>query len=202
VTGPGYRANDPMNLLWVHGTLLDSALWCYERLVRPLEPHEAETYYQEMTVLAEAFGCPRDEQPADYAAFCRWWEEQVATIEVTDTGRRLASDILWPRLPLQLHVPLAPALALQRLAAVGSLPVPVRDGFRLEWDDRRQQNFDRLYAATRAVNRVVPHAVRVAPVHLNGRFLLRQARRGVARFEARPASGTPRAGQPGPGPAG
>ena len=26
VTGPGYRANDPENLLWVHATLLDSAL--------------------------------------------------------------------------------------------------------------------------------------------------------------------------------
>jgi uncharacterized protein (DUF2236 family) len=185
VTGPGYRANDPANLLWVHATLLDSALWCHDRLVRPLTPEEAETYYQEMVVVAEAFGCPRSEQPADYASFRRWWDEQVVAIEVSDTARRLARDILWPQLPLNLHVPLAPALAVQRLAAIGSLPEPVRDGFGLGWGPRRQRALERLHGAVRGVNRVVPRPLRVAPVHLNGRLLVHQARRDVARFEAR-----------------
>jgi hypothetical protein len=69
VASPAYRANDPTNLLWVHATLLDSALGCYERLVRRLSGDEVETYYQQMTVVAERFGCPRSAQPADYAAF-------------------------------------------------------------------------------------------------------------------------------------
>ena len=30
VVGPGYTANDPENLLWVHATLCDTALRCYE----------------------------------------------------------------------------------------------------------------------------------------------------------------------------
>ena len=33
VTGPGYRADDPALLLWVHATLVDTALRIYERLL-------------------------------------------------------------------------------------------------------------------------------------------------------------------------
>jgi uncharacterized protein (DUF2236 family) len=187
VVGPAYRANDPANLLWVHATLLDSALSCYQRLVRPLPPDEVETYYEEMTAVAAAFGCPRHEQPEDYAAFQAYWDEQVHTIQVTDTARRLARDILHPRLPLKLHVPLEPALALQRLVAVGSLPEPLRKQFGLEWNPRRQRRLDRVDILVRGATRVVPRAVRVAPVHLNGRFLLHQARKHVAQFDAKVA---------------
>ena len=45
VTGPAYEANDPTNLLWVHATLLDSAVSCYERLVAPLSDDDREIYY-------------------------------------------------------------------------------------------------------------------------------------------------------------
>ena len=185
VTGPGYRANDPANLLWVHATLLDTALSCYERLVAPLSDEDRETYYQEMTVVAERFGCPRSAQPADHAAFRAYWDAQVSTMEVTDVGRRLAGDILRPTLPLQLHVPLAPAIALQRLLAVGTLPAPLRDQFGFSWDEQRQRQLDRVHAATRRATRTIPRPLRVGPVHLHGRLLLHQARRHVAQFEAR-----------------
>lgn len=69
VTGPSYRANDPENLLWVHATLLDTALRCCESLVRPLPPDERETYYQEMTEVAELLGCPQTAQPKSLADF-------------------------------------------------------------------------------------------------------------------------------------
>ena len=66
VTGPAYQANDPANLMWVHATLADTALGCYEQYVAPLSPAEREAYYQEMAEVAELFGCPRDAQPATY----------------------------------------------------------------------------------------------------------------------------------------
>ena len=185
VTGPGYRANDPANLLWVHATLLDSALSCYERLVAPLAPDDRETYYQEMTIVAERFGCPRSEQPADIAAFASYWDSQVHSIEVSDTGRRLARDIVSPRLPWKLHVPFAPALRVQRLVAVGTLPAPLRDQLGFAWDDGAQRRLDRVHVAASRATRVVPRPVRVAPVHLHGRFLLHRARKHVAQFDAR-----------------
>jgi len=194
VTGPSYKANDPADLLWVHATLLDSALACYQRLVGPLSDDEIETYYQEMTVVAEAFGCPRSEQPADYPAFAAYWDEQVRTIEVTDVARRLAGDILRPRLPLQLHVPLAPALAIQRLVAVGTTPAPLREQFGLDWDDDQQRRLDRVHAIARRANRLLPRPVRTAPVHLHGRLLLHQARKHVRAFDAKMAVKGPVAG--------
>ena len=187
VTGPAYEANDPANLLWVHATLLDSALCAYERLVAPLSEADRETYYQEMTVVAERFGCPRDAQPENYRAFEAYWQEQVRTIEVTDVGRRLARDIVAPRLPFRLHIPLAPALAVQRLVAVGTLPAPTRERFGFEWDGRRQSRLDHVVSFVRRTSRLMPRSVRVAPVHLQGRWLLHQARKHVAEFDGRVA---------------
>jgi uncharacterized protein (DUF2236 family) len=191
VTGPTYAANDPANLLWVHATLLDTALSCYERFVGPLSETDRETYYEEMATVAERFGCPRGAQPADFAAFQAYFEDQVHTIEVSDTGRRLARDILRPKLPLHLHVPLGPALALQRLVAVGTLPEPLRRQFGLGWDDVRQRRLDRVHALTRRVNRTIPVAVRAAPTHLHCGFLMGRARKHVAEFEARAAAPSP-----------
>jgi uncharacterized protein (DUF2236 family) len=37
--------------------------------VRPLPPDERETYYQEMTEVAELFGCPQTAQPKSLADF-------------------------------------------------------------------------------------------------------------------------------------
>lgn len=188
VTSPVYRANDPANLLWVHATLLDSALSCYERLVRPLSDGERETYYEEMAVIAERFGCPRTEQPANYAAFREYFAEQVEAMEVTDVGRRLSADVLAPKLPAKLHVPLAPLLAVQRLVAIGTLPEPIRRRFGFSWDERRQRRLDRVHAAARAYHRAVPRQVRITPTHLQGRFLLAQARRHVAAWEEKVGS--------------
>jgi uncharacterized protein (DUF2236 family) len=187
ITSPAYRANDPANLLWVHATLVDSALGCYERLVRPLDPDEREGYYQQMTEVAERFGCPRTEQPADFAAFRDYWDEQVHAMRVTDVGRRLAHDVLEPELPLHIDRPLAPLLAAQRLAAIGTLPAPIREQFGFEWDEHDQRRLDRLFGVARGCNRVVPRPVRIAPGHLNGRLLLARARRHVAEFDAKAA---------------
>jgi uncharacterized protein (DUF2236 family) len=187
VKSPVYEASDPANLLWVHATLLDSALGCYERIVRPLSADELEAYYRQMTVVAERFGCPRSEQPADYGEFRAYWDEQVHAIEVTDVGRRLARDVIQPALPLKLHVPLKPLLEIQRTVAVGTLPEPIRAGFGFQWDERDQRRLDRLHRWARAYTQRVPRKVRVAPTHLQGRILLSQARRHVAQFEARMA---------------
>lgn len=188
VVGPEYRANEPANLLWVHATLLDSALGCYQRLVAPLGDDEVETYYQEMTEVAVRFGCPRSEQPETYADFQAYWDEQVSTMRVTDAGRRLGRQIVSPHLPVRAHVPLRPVIGLHRTVAVGTLPAPLREQFGWTWDDRNQRRLDRIEGRARRLFAVTPHAVRTGPVHLNGRYLLRQADQHVRAFDARTAA--------------
>jgi uncharacterized protein (DUF2236 family) len=188
VTGPAYQANDPANLLWVHATLADSALASYERIVGPLTAEDRETYYQEMTVVAEAFGCPRSAQPATFAGYQAYWDEEVRTIEVTDVARRLAVDILQPKLPLGLHWPLWPVIAVFRLVTVGTLPEPIRQRYGFTWSTAQQRRLDRAFALARTATRLSPTFLRVGPVHLNGRLvLLRRARRHIAEFDARVA---------------
>jgi len=188
VTGPAYQANDPANLLWVHATLLDTALGCYERLVAPLSTGDRQTYYDEMAVVAEGFGCPRSAQPATIGEFETYFAEQVRTIEVTDAGRRLARDVVTPKLPLGLHVPLGPALALQRLLAVGTLPPRLREQFGFAWDNRHQRRLDRFDNVARRTVRVLPRPARIAPINIYGRLLLHQAAKHVRQFETRQAS--------------
>src|SRR5437899_4707072 len=64
VRGEDYRALDPDLLLWVHATLVDSALVTYEKFVQPLSDSEREDFYQESKVLGELLGIPRERFPA------------------------------------------------------------------------------------------------------------------------------------------
>lgn len=184
IVGQGYAANDPANLLWVHATLADTALRCYEELVGPLSDADAETYYQEMATVAEVFGVPRSAQPATLADFRRYVDDTVATMEVTEVGRDLATFILDPTLPLGLHVPLKPLLAIQKRLTLGSLPAPIRDQLGQQWGDREQHRYARTQRRARKVFGVVPRPIRTAGNRLGGVVLLWLAQRHVNKFEA------------------
>src|SRR5215210_9268468 len=49
--GSPYRANEVSALLWVHATLVDTALLAYELVHPPLRPEARERYYQESRLL-------------------------------------------------------------------------------------------------------------------------------------------------------
>lgn len=191
VTGPAYRANDPENLLWVHATLLDTLVVCYTTFVGPLSAPALEQLYQEMTRVAETFGCPRSAQPDTYADFRTFFDDTVKGLRVTDAGRQLAGDIVRPELPViprWLRPLLAPALGVFRLTAVGMTPEPLRDQFGFPWDARRQQRLDRLQRTVTLAFKVTPAPARTGPVLIQGRYLLRLARRHVADFDQRMAA--------------
>ncbi len=162
VTGPGYRAADPELLLWVHATLVDTALRVHARFLRPLPPDEAARYYSESAVVAELLGVPRDRQPADLAAFRRYVRAMVGTVTVTDTARRLAVDVLRPRFGMAAE----PGLLLARQVTAGLLPSRLRRQYGLSWDRPRQAALETAAALSRVVLPRVPRAVRRAPAVL------------------------------------
>jgi uncharacterized protein (DUF2236 family) len=194
VVGPSYRANDPANLLWVHATLADTALRCYEELVEPLTDPEREAYYQEMTRVAEVFGCPREAQPATYAEFEVYVADVLATMDVTPVGKDLAAFILDPTLPLGLHIPLKPVLSLQRNVTLGSLPASIRDQLGAPWSDRDQARYERVQRTARRLFAVTPRALRTAGPRVGGLGYLWLARRHVRQFDQRMAAKAAAAG--------
>ena len=188
VVGPTYSANDPANLMWVHATLADTALRCYEELVGPLSPADEATYYEEMTQVAEVFGVPRAEQPATIADFRAYVDDTVRTMDVTPIGKDLAAFILDPTLPLGLHVPLKPLLAVQRMFTLGSLPAPIREQLGVTWDARAQARYDRAHRGLRRLFRITPAPLRTAGPRLNGVYLLWLASRHVRQFDEKRAA--------------
>ncbi len=159
VVGPGYRANDPDLQLWVHAAFVDTNLRTYSRFFRPLTPDEAERYYQEMTLVAQVVGIPRDLQPADLAAFRRYVRDMVGSLEVTDTARELAHDVLHPPWGPAAE----PAVALHRSVTAGLLPARLRRQYGLRWDWPGHFALQAATAVSRLVLPRLPGPLRRAP---------------------------------------
>jgi uncharacterized protein (DUF2236 family) len=145
-----YRALDPELLLWVHATLVDSALVTHERFVGSIGPVARDRYHKEMKRQAVAFGVPKDRVPGSFEGFRGYMDGMVETLGVTDEARALCRGVLRPPSPSVLR----PLIEVMRFLTVGLLPDRVRAGYGLTWDPRR----DRVVAALASVLRrgVVP----------------------------------------------
>jgi uncharacterized protein (DUF2236 family) len=154
VRGAGYRATDPELMLWVHATLVDTALRVHRRFLGELAEGDADRYYAESVELGEVIGVPRSVQPANLAEFRAYVRGMVASLQVSDEARALARDLLHPRLPWPLLPVAEPLAVLGRQLTAGLLPPPLRRAFRLSWDPGRQAALTAASVATRAV---LPH---------------------------------------------
>lgn len=145
--GTPYEASDPELLMWVHATLVDTSLLVYDRYVRPLSLAERRAYYEEQKTLGEAFGVPREHQPATYAEFNEYFDSMLESdrIAVTDALRDVVDATLRPELPFVAR-PLTEAV---NLATAGLLPERLRAELGLPWGPHRE----RLLAASRAMLR-------------------------------------------------
>lgn len=125
--GRAYAAADPDLMLWVHSTLVDTGLALYELYVRPLQPAEAEEFYEQMQMVAHVFGVPDDVHPPTLAAFRSYQRDLIesGTVRVGDDARAVAATVLSPPVPL----PLRPALRLLAAQTAGLLPVELREQY-------------------------------------------------------------------------
>lgn len=160
VTGPGYQANDPELLLWVHATLVDTALRVHDRFLRRLTADERERYYAESSEVAEILGVPRSIQPPDLASFRAYVREMVGSLEVSDPARRVAREVLHPRLPLVAE----PLVGVARQVTVGLLPGPLRRQYGLSWDPARGAALAVAARSSRILLPRVPRRIRRAPI--------------------------------------
>lgn len=196
VKGEGYEANDPELLLWVHSTLVDTALRIHARFLGPLPDHEAEAYYAQSMIVAELLGVPLELQPPDLRAFRAYVRGQVGTLEVSDDARRLAESVLHPRVPLGTVVGEPLALVIRNLTA-GLLPPPLRRAYGLSWDPARQAAFAAASLAARQLLPLVPSRWRRAQLQLPTGLLGGQAPSpaGTTRHAAASSSRTSSAGR-------
>jgi uncharacterized protein (DUF2236 family) len=160
VRGPGYRASDPPLMLWVHATLVDTALRVHRRFLGGLQDEDAERYYQDAIQLGELIGVPRAVQPPDLAAFRGYVRRMVGSLTVTDVARDLAREVLHPRVPWPAVPVVEPLALLGRQLTAGLLPPPLRQAYRLSWDPGREAVLSTASLAARTVLSRVPAGLR------------------------------------------
>lgn len=172
--GEPYSALDPEALLWVHATLVDTALRVYRRFVAPLSGADEQRYHDESARVAVALGVPSARIPPTIGELRSWMHGRIANgeIRVTPAARQVARTVLYPSRVL-------PRIAWDaaHLISLATLPEPIRQGYRIGWSAERERGVERIAATTRAMLPLVPAPLRFAPQ-------ARAAQRRVARADA------------------
>jgi uncharacterized protein (DUF2236 family) len=145
-----YAAADPELLLWVHGTLVDTALVMHETVVRPLSEERRQAFYEDMKVVAQLFGTPTSVIPDSFSDFRAYQRERLTSgeIVVTAAAREVAETVLRP----PVMVALRPALEALGVLTAGLLPESLREQYDLPWGRARAAM---LAASAQALRRAV-----------------------------------------------
>jgi uncharacterized protein (DUF2236 family) len=99
VTGLPYAADDPILLLWIHTTLVESFVLSYQRFVTPLSTSLKDGYVAEMVRQAALVGLRDEDVPATWAANFRFIESQRPMLQTTQTSLEALDTVLNPPLP-------------------------------------------------------------------------------------------------------
>lgn len=157
VRGAGYSATDPSLLLWVHATLVDSALVTHQAFVRPLSFPERQAYYEQTQVVGGLLGIPESAFPSGLAGFESYMADTLrgSELAVDARARELAAAVLRPRVRFAPRLVFAPTEAI----TAGLLGEPLRSKYGLAWGAP-----DRVaFAAARAA---IPRALPLLPSKL------------------------------------
>ena len=154
VRGPGYSATDPELLLWVHATLVYSAIRGYRALVGSLTDAEADQYYQDTKEIGVLLGIPREMYPARVEALDAYLHRMIESGEVAvgADARRMAEHVLRPGFRGVPRLAFAPVTFI----TAGLLPPVLREGYALKWGMAQR-------AAFAACRLGLPRLVAIAP---------------------------------------
>lgn len=159
-SGEAYRATDPALLLWVHATLIDTALRVYDRYVARLTAAEQQAYHAESRQVAIRLGVPAESVPDTLVELRSEMLRLMAngTVAVSDTARALAPSVLYPlRFPPRLVWDVA------HLVSLSVLPDPIRRGYGLSWSAGRERGMQRLGNVSRRGVPLLPRGLRRLP---------------------------------------
>ena len=158
--GTPYNAFDEDLLLWVHATLIDSALQSYGLFVRPMSIDEKMRYYEESKTLARLFEIPEKMIPESLADFQSYMEQMVkgSAIAIGPAARIIARDIIYPTPWI-----LKPGAPVHRLATAGLLPEKLRRAYGLPWSETRAALFLLLARVIRGLLPLTPRLLRIVP---------------------------------------
>jgi len=181
VTGERYDALDPHLLLYVHATLIDSALLYEELTIGRLDDAGRQRFHEEQMLAAELVRIPKESIPPTVPALRAWLAdvEDRGELQVTDGARRVAGLFLDPP-PEAEWRPILPQVA--RLA-FGTLPPLVREMYGVRWNAAKEAALRASFAALRVGHGLIPAKYRFIEPYTEW---LRSGRRTATLRPARP----------------
>jgi uncharacterized protein (DUF2236 family) len=150
-------ARDPGPQLWVTATLVRTGEAVHELLYGPIPVELADEIHAAGGELGMALQLPRNAWPRDRAAFDRYWDATVSTLEVGNDARAVARELLAARAApwwLRLMLP-----AMREFTAV-LLPAPLREAYGLSNRPRRGRA---VVGVARVLVRITPRRLRELP---------------------------------------
>jgi uncharacterized protein (DUF2236 family) len=159
-SGMDYQATDPQLLLWVHATLVDTAIRVYDRYVARLSPAEQQAYHAEGRQIAIRLGVPEDGVPQTLVELRAEMARLIAegTVAVSDTARSLAPAVLYPT-----AFPPRVAWDAAHLISLSVMPDSIRRGYGIRSSGRREVGMRRLASVSRRLLPLLPNALRRVP---------------------------------------
>jgi uncharacterized protein (DUF2236 family) len=159
--GTRYDANDPELLLWVHATLVDSALLVYERFVGSLTRRQREIYYQESKRGGRILGVPPELLPETLTDFEDYMHEMIRgdTLTVGEEGSDVAEAVLWPKTPTGLRY----LLVVPNFVTFDLLPPALRERYGYTWSPGLGLVAQGLAWISRTTLPLLPTILRVMP---------------------------------------
>lgn len=164
--GHRYEANDEEALLWVHATLIGTAIQVYDEFVHPLSYEEKDLYWRESRRFARLFGIPDSTLPADWQAFSAYYQHMIASPVLT-VGK--------PALELRRFLFSAPRASHKLLfrwvevMTAGLLDARHRREFGFTWGARQRLVYDASRTLIRAAYPLVPVRLRYVPAYVAAR---------------------------------
>jgi uncharacterized protein (DUF2236 family) len=187
--GTRYSAYDPDLMWWTVAVMLDSALWFYEHLVRPLSPGERQHLYVDYVDFAELFGMPREAAPEDYRAFRAWFDAEIASdrMHLTDEARAVGYFSAF-EIPMPAHR--QPFKRVHDVLMLHSLPPAVRRHYGLAISMQQQIAARAVIELLRRSHPVVPGRVKRGSCIPEFEMVARTEARRIARGDYTPQVAT------------
>jgi len=162
--GAPYAALDEGALLWVHATLVETAVGLYERHAGPLDPASREAYYQDTRRFARLFGVSDRVLPRDWPAFRAYFDGMVSSevLTVGERARELCGFLLTAPRPA-----LKPLWRWYAVVTAGLLPAGLRDAYGLRWGLRQRALHRGTMAALELSYRRLPERLRHLPAYVD-----------------------------------
>jgi uncharacterized protein (DUF2236 family) len=164
--GHRYHAHDHDALMWVHATLIHTAVLVYDQAVQPLSWRERDQYYQESKQFAALFGIDAARMPDTWTEFDAYMTDMVEgdSVRVGAAGSELAKYLLT-----------APSRASQPffdwylLMTAGLLPDSIRAQFGLRFSAEHERIYHASFKSLRLVTRLLPPRLRYVPAYHEAR---------------------------------